>query len=81
MNVQRSFKKERREESGKDDVFGKTDLRRERHHREKDSCRNQADAVRQAQSPCQHRDDSRDQEQQSGLETESHAFPCTLLIL
>src|SRR5580692_5158649 len=48
MNKERGLKKERREKRGKDEVFGKSDLRREWQNREKDSSRNQADAVRQA---------------------------------
>ena len=75
MNVERSFKKERRKQCSEDEVFGKTDLRRERQDRENDPCRNQADAVREAKSPGQHRDDSGDQKQQrSGLKIEFHEF-------
>jgi hypothetical protein len=68
MNVERSFKKERREKSDEDEVFRKSDLRREGQDRKNDSRRNQADAVREAESPRQHRDDGGDEEQQcSGL--------------
>ena len=44
-------------------------------NRENDSCRNQADAIREAKSPSQHRDDSGDQKQQRyGLKIKIHAF-------
>jgi hypothetical protein len=67
VNEERGLKKERREKRGQDEVFGKSDLRREWQNREKDSSRNQADAVRQAKSSGQHRDNSSDQkEQRSG---------------
>ena len=75
MNIERSFKKERREQRGEDEVLGKADLRRERQDRQNDPCRNQADAVREAKSPGQHCDDRGDQKQQrSGLKIEFHVF-------
>ena len=46
-------------------------------NRENDSRRNQADAVREAKSPGQHRDDRGDQEQQRrSLKMEFHSLVC-----
>ena len=75
VNVERSFKKERWEQCSEDEIFGETDLRRERQNRENDPCHNQADAIREANSPSQHRDDCSNQKQHRyGLKIKIHTF-------